>query len=102
MKDQFIAAIVTRESLEIVPLTPVSRVVNLLRLFHFQISKFRLGEDYTQTFERSMLDSALGHFAQLYDELFAPLREHMVGRRHLVFVPHGSAALSSVSRAVRR
>jgi CHAT domain-containing protein len=89
LKDQFIAAIVTRESLEIVPLTPVSRVVNLLRLFHFQISKFKLGADYTQTFERSMLDSTLGHLRALYDEVFAPLREYVFERRHLIFVPHG-------------
>jgi CHAT domain-containing protein len=89
LKDQFIAAIVMREGLEIVPLTPVSRVVNLLRLFHFQISKFKLGADYTQTFERSMLDSALGHLRQLYDEVFAPLHERLRERRHLIIVPHG-------------
>lgn len=89
LKEQFIAAVVTRECLEIVPLTPVSRIVNLLRLFHFQISKFKLGADYTQTFERSMLDSALGHLRPLYDEVLAPLREHLRERRHLIIVPHG-------------
>src|SRR5260370_17846108 len=68
LKDQFIAAIVTRDGLEIVPLTPVSRVVNLLRLFHFQISKFKLGADYTQTFEQSMLESVQTHSRQLYAE----------------------------------
>ncbi|MGH9780406.1 MAG: tetratricopeptide repeat protein, partial [Candidatus Acidiferrales bacterium] len=41
VKDEFIAAVLTREELEIVPLTPVSRVVNLLRMLHFQLSKFR-------------------------------------------------------------
>lgn len=89
LKDQFIAAVVTQESLEIVPLTPVSRIVNLLRLFHFQISKFKLGTNYTQTFERSMLDSALSHLRQLYHEVFAPLNERLRGRSHLIIVPHG-------------
>jgi CHAT domain-containing protein len=89
LKDQFIAAIVTLEGLEIIPLTPVSRVVSLLRLFHFQISKFGLGADYTQTFERSMLDSVEAHLRQLYDELLGPLRERLCARRHLIIVPHG-------------
>jgi CHAT domain-containing protein len=89
LKDQFIAAIVTRDGLEIVPLTPVSRVVNLLRLFHFQISKFKLGADYTQTFETSMLDSVRAHLRHLYDEVLAPLRDRLRVRQHLIIVPHG-------------
>ena len=40
-------------------------------------------------FERSMLDSALGHLRELYNEVFAPLRERLRGRRHLIIVPHG-------------
>ena len=88
LKDQFIASIVTRDGLEIVPLTPVSRVVNLLRLFHFQISKFKLGADYTQTFEQSMLESVRAHLRQLYDEVLAPLRGRL-HVQHLVIVPHG-------------
>src|ERR1700720_575581 len=39
LKDQFIAAVVTHDGLKIVPLTPVSRLVNLLRMLQFQISK---------------------------------------------------------------
>ncbi len=89
LKDQFIAAIVTRDGLEIVPLTPVSRVVNLLRLFHFQISKFKLGADYTQTFETSLLDSVQAHLRHLYDEVLAPLRDRLRVRQHLIIVPHG-------------
>jgi CHAT domain-containing protein len=88
LKDQFIASIVTRDGLEIIPLTPVSRVVNLLRLFHFQISKFTLGADYTQTFEQSMLESVQAHLRQLYDEVLAPLRG-CLHVKHLVIVPHG-------------
>jgi CHAT domain-containing protein len=88
VKDQFIAAVVTRDSLEIVPLTPVSRVMNLVRMLHFQISKFRLGAEYVRTFEKSLLAAAQAHLGELYQEVLAPLRVHLQGK-HLVVVPHG-------------
>ena len=88
LKDQFIAAVVTQDDLKIVPLTPVSRVINLLRMLHFQISKFRLGADYARTFEKSMLGVVQSHLRQLYEEIFAPVRAHL-SARHLVIVPHG-------------
>jgi CHAT domain-containing protein len=88
VKDQFIAAVLTHEALKIVPITPVSRAVNLLRLLHFQISKFKLGAEYTQTFEKSMLDVMQGHLRQLYEEVVAPVRTYLQGR-HLIIVPHG-------------
>ncbi|MGH9710440.1 MAG: CHAT domain-containing protein, partial [Candidatus Acidiferrales bacterium] len=88
IKDQFIAAVLTREKLEIVPLTPVSRVVNLLRMLHFQISKFRLGAGYTQEFAKPLFDAAQAHLKELYEEVIAPLRGHL-RVRHLVIVPHG-------------
>ena len=88
LKDQFIAAVVTRDELKIVPLTPVSRVINLLRMLHFQISKFKLGADYARTFEKSMLGVVQAHLHQLYEEVFAPVRAHL-SARHLIIVPHG-------------
>jgi CHAT domain-containing protein len=88
LKDQFIAAIVTRNSLEIVPVTPVSRVANLVRMLRFQISKFRLGADYVRGFEKALLDTTRSHLQELYQELFAPLRDRLRAR-HLIIVPHG-------------
>ena len=88
LKDQFIAAVLTSEKLEIVPLTPVSRVVNLLRMLHFQISKFRLGAGYTQEFAKPLFDAAQAHLKELYKEVMTPLRVHLRAR-HLVIVPHG-------------
>lgn len=88
LKDQFIAAVLTPEKLEIVPLTPVSRVVNLLRMLHFQISKFRLGAGYTQEFAKPLFDVAQAHLKELYEEVMAPLQVHLRAR-HLVVVPHG-------------
>jgi CHAT domain-containing protein len=88
IKDQLVAAVVTHDGLKIVPLTPVSRVVNLLRMLHFQISKFKLGVEYTQTFEKSLLGVAQAHLRQLYEEVLAPLRGFLAAR-HLIVVPHG-------------
>jgi CHAT domain-containing protein len=88
VKDQFVAAVVTRDTLEIVPVTPVSRVVNLLRLLHFQISKFRLGAEYVRSFEKSLMDATRSHLRELYEELVAPLRASL-SASHLVIVPHG-------------
>jgi CHAT domain-containing protein len=88
IKDQFVAAVVSQEGLEIIPVTPVSRVVNLLRMLHLQISKFRLGAEYVRTFEKPLLDAMQAHLGQLHEEVFAgwggPLRF-----KHLVIVPHG-------------
>jgi len=88
LKDQFVAAVVTRDQLKIVPLTPVSRVVKLLRMLHFQMSKFKLGAEYTQTFEKSMLGVVQAHLRELYAEIFAPFRAEL-NARQLVIVPHG-------------
>ena len=88
VRDQFVAAVVTHHTLEIVPVTPVSRVVNLLRMLHLQISKFRLGAEYVQTFERALLEAMQSHLAQLYEEVFAGLRGQL-HVKHIVIVPHG-------------
>jgi CHAT domain-containing protein len=88
VKGQFIAAVVTREGIEIVPVTVVSRVLNLVRMLHFQISKFRLGAEYIRTFEKPLLEATLAHLGQLYEELLAPLRGRLRAK-HLVIVPHG-------------
>jgi CHAT domain-containing protein len=88
LKDQFVAAVVTREQLKIVPLTPVPRVVKLLRMLHFQMSKFKLGAEYTQTFEKSMLGVVQAHLRELYEEIFAPVRAQLSARQ-LIIVPHG-------------
>jgi CHAT domain-containing protein len=88
VKGHLVAAILSRQTLEIVPLTPVSRVVNLMRLLEFQISKFRLGGDYIRQFSKSLLDSARAHLRNLYTEILSPIRSHLRGA-HLVIVPHG-------------
>jgi len=86
--DRLVAALVTRESLKIVPVTVVSRVQTALRLLRLQLSKFLLGADYVRTFHQTLLDVTLAHLKELYEELIAPLRKDL-DARHLILVPHG-------------
>ena len=88
-RDQFAAVVLTRDSLEIVPLAPVDRVSDSVRRLHFQLSKFRLGPEYVQKFERPLMESTLHHLKELNDALLFPLRAQLKGNR-LVIVPHGS------------
>jgi CHAT domain-containing protein len=86
--DRLVAAVVTRENIEIIPLTIVSRVTYWLHLLRFQLSKFHMGIAYTQRFERSLRRATWSHLETLYKELIKPLRAHLRAQ-HLVFVPHG-------------
>jgi CHAT domain-containing protein len=86
--DRLVAAVVTRNSIEITPITVVSRVLHFLHLLRFQLSKFRMGATYTQRFQQPLLQATQSHLEALYAELIAPLRSHLRAK-HLIFVPHG-------------
>jgi CHAT domain-containing protein len=82
-----LAAVVTHRDLEVVPLTPTSRVRHLLQLLQFQLSKLRLGEDYVRTFDRTLQEATAAHLRDLYGELIRPVRDRLRTAR-LVVVPH--------------
>jgi CHAT domain-containing protein/tetratricopeptide (TPR) repeat protein len=86
--DRLVAAVVTRNSIEITPITVFSRVLHFLHLLRFQLSKFRMGATYTQRFEQPLLQATQSHLEALYAELITPLRPHLK-TKHLIFVPHG-------------
>ena len=86
--DQILAAVVTADAIEVVPLSGVRRIRAVLRMLQFQLSKFRLGPWYTGRLEKTMLSAANSHLKALYRELVAPLRNLLTGSR-LVIVPHG-------------
>ncbi|MHB8502465.1 MAG: CHAT domain-containing protein [Candidatus Acidiferrales bacterium] len=86
--DRLVAAVVTRNSIDIIPITVFSRVIHFLNLLRFQLSKFRMGATYTQRFEQPLLQATQSHLEALYAELIAPLRSHLQAK-HLIFVPHG-------------
>jgi CHAT domain-containing protein/tetratricopeptide (TPR) repeat protein len=87
-RDRILAAVLTRNSLEIIPLTLVSRVAGLLQMLRAQLSKLRLGSDYTQRFAGSLLQATRCHLQELYAELLSPLGDRITAT-HVVFVPHG-------------
>jgi CHAT domain-containing protein len=87
--DRIVAAVVTRGSVEITRVTVLSRVVHLLHLLRFQLSKFRMGTTYVQRFERALSQATLDHLEALYSELIAPLNP-CLDSKHLIFVPHGA------------
>ncbi len=86
--DEILAVVVAGEIIEVVPLTAVRRVKDILRMLQFQLSKFRLGPAYTERLEETLLASTLLHLQALYRELAAPLRQ-LLKVSHLVIVPHG-------------
>jgi CHAT domain-containing protein len=87
--DRLIAAVITRETINITAVSVVSRVVHFLHLLRFQLSKFRMGAAYAHRFEQPLLSATQGHLAALYTELIAPIREQLKAS-HLIFVPHGA------------
>src|SRR5215472_10518205 len=86
--EQLVAAIVSRNTARILPVSMLSRVAHLLQLLRFQVSKFRMGSNYLQRFEVPLLRATQSHLESLYSELIAPLRKFFEGD-HLIFVPHG-------------
>jgi CHAT domain-containing protein len=87
--DRLVSAVVTRNAIKITAVSVVSRVIHLLHLLRFQLSKFRMGTAYAHRFEQPLLSATMGHLEALHAELIAPIREHL-NAKHLIFVPHGA------------
>jgi CHAT domain-containing protein len=88
IQDRYVACIVTRDDLHIIPVTVQARIQKLLQLLQFQMSKFRLDPQYVSAFSQSLLEATQAHLKNLYQELIAPIR-HLLNSKHLVFVQHG-------------
>ena len=86
---RYMACVLTRNQLHIVPVTLQQRIQKILQLLQFQLSKFRLDPQYLSTFGQSLLDATEAHLRNLYQELIAPIR-HLLDAEHLVFVQHGA------------
>lgn len=86
-RDYYLACVLTRDDLHIVPVTVQSRIQKLLQLLQFQLSKFRLDPKYIEKFSEPLLEATRAHLHSLYQELIAPIREHLRSR-HLVIVQH--------------
>jgi CHAT domain-containing protein len=85
--DTFQACLLTRNSLKIQPLGSASHLRRALQLLRFQLSKFRLGEDYVRTFEAQLLEATNAHLSEFYDQLIAPIAKDL-NTEHLIVAPH--------------
>jgi CHAT domain-containing protein/tetratricopeptide (TPR) repeat protein len=88
IQDRDVACVLSRNELQIRPVTVESRVKKTLQLFQFQLAKFRLDPKYVAAFQEPMLESTQRHLASLYQELIAPIAD-LLEAKHLVFAPHG-------------
>jgi CHAT domain-containing protein/predicted negative regulator of RcsB-dependent stress response len=85
---RLVAFLVTRERLDVVPVSLVPRVQHLLRLLQFQLSWARPQAGEVSLASRAVsLSATQTHLEELYQELLAPLRPRL-DKAHLIFVPH--------------
>ncbi|MBZ5631117.1 MAG: CHAT domain-containing protein [Acidobacteriia bacterium] len=84
----FYVWLVRKHSVEMVPLGPIEKVRDHLRLLQFQLSKFRFGRVFADAFSPALQAAASFHLNELYRELVAPIRDRL-DAAHLVIVPHG-------------
>ena len=87
VRDRILAALVSHAGLEIVNVTRAPQIAAMLRTLQFQLSKFRLGQSYVDQFHAPLLKTTQARLHELYQELFAPIRQKIKGR-DLVIVPH--------------
>lgn len=80
--------LLTRTSLEVVPLGPAAPVREIFRFLQFQLSKFRLGQSYLDRFQNTIRGATDDHLQELHRRLVAPIR-HQLRTSHLIVVPHG-------------
>ena len=85
--ERIFVCLLTQNSLEVIPVTLVSRVNNILHMLLFQLAKFRLGSEYIGTFHQSLLETAQTHLQELHEELIAPIADRLQGS-HVIVVPH--------------
>lgn len=88
IQERVLACVVTRDTSDLAAITLQPRVRKLLQLLRFQLSKFRLDQQYVAKFKDAMFESIQAHLHDLYQELVAPLRP-LLRHKHVVFVPHG-------------
>jgi CHAT domain-containing protein len=85
--EQILAVVLTKRTLDIVPVTTISQVSEALRLLRFQLGRLQLSPDLAQASSGNVYRAAVAHLGELYNELVAPVRAQL-DARHLVVVPH--------------
>jgi CHAT domain-containing protein len=83
--DTILAAVLTKDMLEIHPVSTVSKISLTIRLLRFQLGKVQSDPSSASP---DLLRPTITHLEALYNELIEPVRGHL-NKRHLVIVPHG-------------
>ncbi len=86
-RESLYVGLLGRETLGVQELGDVARVGDLLRLLHFQLSKFRFGTGYVRSRGGLLMEAARDHLHELYTGLVAPIRSRL-NARQLIIVPH--------------
>lgn len=87
-RDTILAAVLTKKTLEVGPVTTLARVSEPLRLLRFQLSKSLLRQEPVEVASDNSYRATVGHLRGLYTELVAPIRNQLA-TQHIVIVPHG-------------
>jgi CHAT domain-containing protein/tetratricopeptide (TPR) repeat protein len=85
--NRFLAMVITRDRLEIIPVGKASSVSKLAALLQFQLSKVGPGAVGGDVATARSLRVVRAHLRALYEELWSPIRAYLTGRR-LIIVPH--------------
>jgi tetratricopeptide (TPR) repeat protein len=85
---RILAAVVTRENVEIAELGQASEIAACIRSLHFQLSKPGVSRLDGKKFARQLLAATECRLEELYRFLIAPVA-HSLNARHLIIVPHG-------------
>jgi CHAT domain-containing protein/tetratricopeptide (TPR) repeat protein len=88
VRDTLYACLLSRDNLKIVPVGSAAGLRRELQLLRFQLSKFRLGQDYVKLFGPQLLDATNAHLHTFHEQLIAPLAEDLKAAGHLVIAPH--------------
>ena len=86
--DRLVAAVVTGRDIQVVPVTQLKPVRELLHHLQFQLGKFRFGKHNPIQLGDALLRPIQSGFSSLYHLLIAPLRSHLK-TGHLIIAPHG-------------
>jgi tetratricopeptide (TPR) repeat protein len=86
-RNRFYVCLVSRKQFKILALGDVIGVREKLRLLQLQLAKFRLGPEYIQPLEKTLLMATQAHLEELYSLLIAPIRDQLKAE-HLIIVPH--------------
>jgi CHAT domain-containing protein len=86
--DRIVAAVVTKDTIEVLPITTSARVLEAMRMLRFQLGRCQFAHSGGTPMRGAMDRATAAHLKELWDELIAPVRP-LLTTQHLIIVPHG-------------